>query len=107
MPRKGGKSISPKKKKATNDVEIPSHDGSELFEDHENSSNESQDDSRRVMAMGDGKASEEDPRHSESLDPREIVMDDLSRMVLDISNSTVYTSSFLEVAKEVQESASL
>ena len=89
------------------DVEIPSHDGSELVEDHENSSNESQDDSRRVMVMGDGKASEEDPRHSESLDPREIIMDEISRMVLDISNSTVYTSSFLEVAKEVQETASL
>ena len=46
MPRKAGKSIFPKGKKATTDVEIPSHDGSELFEDHENSSNESQDDSR-------------------------------------------------------------
>ena len=96
MPRKAGKSISQKEKKATTDVEIPSHDGSELVEeipshdgselveDHENSSDESQDDSRRVMVMGDGKASEEDPRHSDSLNPREIVMDEISRMVLDI-----------------------
>ena len=111
MPRKGGKSISPKKreKKATTDVEIPSHDGSELVEDHENSSNESEKvvvDSRRVMVMGDGKASEEDPRHSEPSDSREIIMDEIGRMVSDISDSTMYASSFLEAAMEVQETSS-
>ena len=76
MPRKGGKSTSPKKKEkmATGGVETPSQDGG----DHDNSSHESEEDIRR--SVKDGGASDKGPTPNETIDSLSPVMGQIGKL---------------------------
>ena len=73
MPRKEGKSTSPKKKKkmATGGVETPSNEGGE--HEHENESHDSEEEAQRRPEK-DGVAPEKDPRLTELSDSLSSVM---------------------------------